>query len=90
MWNVQLQTFFKILYVRLIKANTVVSILIRNLVGQYLRGCLLLCDLLHQTFHPASVSSNLRTDQERQYFYLSRGTYLQLEQLGFLCCNGDI
>ena len=42
--------------------KTVGSVLIGSLVGQYLGGRLLLCDLLHQTLDPASISSNLRTD----------------------------
>lgn len=88
MWNVQLQTFFKMLYVRLIneEAKTVEHVLMTRLVGQYLSCCLRLCGLLYQTFHPTSVSSHLRTHQKRQHVHLCWSPHLYMDQLDILSC----
>ena len=65
-----------------VKRNQLV--LTEILVAQRLSHCLRLCGLLRQAFHPASVSSNLRTHSQRQHVYLCRGTYLHLEQFDIL------
>ena len=81
MWDIQLKTFFGILYVRFTEKGTqdYRADTNYNPVGTYLSNYLRLRDLLYQTLNPASIPSHLRTYQTRQHVHLCWGTSQYLE-----------
>ena len=63
MWDIQLKTYFAMLYVRFTQIGTRDFRINtnNNPVGQQFSNYLLLRDLLYQIINPASIPSHLRT-----------------------------